>query len=141
MLKKHDATDNRHLRLSDTKVNHMKGMATNTQLNDHVTSDVNRHSSGKTFVTPMHQNSPTTVMCSSKKHPLIEMSTVCRSPQKVTVPSAKENLLCTTSMPSTTNKDKNGDQVPLDSSAKGGIIPMKLDFDNQSRKVVADMSQ
>eukprot|EP00957_Ditylum_brightwellii_P105207 8019343-Ditylum_brightwellii.AAC.1 len=73
--------------------NVMKGMATNTQFNYHVTSDVNRHLSGKTFVTPMCQNSLTTVTCSSKKRPSIKMSTVFCSTQKATVPSAKEDLL------------------------------------------------
>eukprot|EP00957_Ditylum_brightwellii_P174131 13257910-Ditylum_brightwellii.AAC.1 len=82
MLKKHDATENRHLPSSETKNNHMKNMATNAQLKDHVRSDGNKHSSGKTFVTPMCQKSLTTVTYSSKKHPPIKLSTVCRSTQK-----------------------------------------------------------
>eukprot|EP00957_Ditylum_brightwellii_P127050 9685697-Ditylum_brightwellii.AAC.1 len=60
----------------------MKGMPINAQLKDHVPSDVNRHLSGKTFVIPMCQNSPTTVTCPSKKHPPIKFSTVCPRTQK-----------------------------------------------------------
>eukprot|EP00957_Ditylum_brightwellii_P103708 7900738-Ditylum_brightwellii.AAC.2 len=90
MLEKHNSTENRHLQSSETKA-----------------------LVGKTFVRPMCQNSHTTVMCSSKKHPPIELSTVCCSNQK----------------------------VPLESSAKGIISPRRLDFDNQTRKVVVDWSQ
>eukprot|EP00957_Ditylum_brightwellii_P164378 12514586-Ditylum_brightwellii.AAC.1 len=134
MLKKHDASENRQLQSSETKEIQMKGMSINAQLKDHVPSDVNRHSSGKTFVTPMCQNAPIKVTCSSKNHPPNNLSTVCCHTQKVTVPSAKKDLLCTTSMPLTTNRGNNEEQVSSESCARGPISPRRLDFESNSRK-------
>eukprot|EP00957_Ditylum_brightwellii_P148314 11291686-Ditylum_brightwellii.AAC.1 len=119
----------------------MKGIPINAQLKDHVPSDVSRHSSGKAFVTPMCQKSPTTVTCSSKKHPPVKLSIVCRRAHKVTVPSVKEDLLCTILTPLTTNRDNNEEQVSSESSAMGTISPMRLDFESQARKVVDGLRQ
>eukprot|EP00957_Ditylum_brightwellii_P169801 12924087-Ditylum_brightwellii.AAC.1 len=119
----------------------MKGMPINAQLKDHVPSDVNRHLLGKTFVSPMCQNAPIKVMCSSKKHPPIKFSTVCHHTQKVTVPSVKGDLLWITLMPLTTNRNNNEEQASSESCARGPISPRRLDFENNSRKVVVGLSK
>eukprot|EP00957_Ditylum_brightwellii_P017840 1343366-Ditylum_brightwellii.AAC.1 len=111
------------------------------QLKDPIPSDVNRHSSGQTFVTPMCQNAPIKVMCSSKKNPPIKFSTVCHHTQKLTVPSVKEDQSCTSSMPLTTNRNNNEEQVSLESWDTRSITPRRLDFENNSRKVVIGLSQ
>eukprot|EP00957_Ditylum_brightwellii_P091318 6953502-Ditylum_brightwellii.AAC.1 len=80
-------------------------MHTNAQLEDHIASDVNRHSLGKTFGTPKCQNAPMKVTCSSKRNPPKNLSTICLCSQKLTVPSVKEDQSCTSSTPLAPNRN------------------------------------
>eukprot|EP00957_Ditylum_brightwellii_P065105 4938161-Ditylum_brightwellii.AAC.1 len=87
-------------------------MPISAQLKDHVTYDGSRHSSGKASGTSMNQNVQLPlVTCSSKKNQPNDLSKSCLCSQKQTMPSVKEDQLCTRSMPHSTHRNNIEEQV------------------------------